>query len=225
VVIIGGGDTGMDCASNALREGAASVELLDIYPELPPDGRSPRFPWPLAPKRTATTYALEEGGKRYWNSEVIEILGTEGGCVRGVVARRVVGSSSQDLSVVPASEHELPAELVLIAIGFAHPQHEGLVAELGLALDARGNLRAPVYESSRAGAFACGDARVGQSLVVNAIAEGRRRASRRPRARLTRLRVSMVCTAPVKDSSQAGSPRRAENKKRQGDAVVSRREI
>ena len=173
VVVVGGGDTGMDCISNAIREGARDVKMLDVYPELPPSGRPDNTPWPLPPKRTLTTYALDEGGEREWNAEVIELLGEDGRVVRAR-ARRVEGTSSRDLRAVPGSEFELPAELVLIAIGFSHPEHDGLVEQLGLGLDPRGNVKASVYESSAEGVFACGDARVGQSLIVTAIAEGRK---------------------------------------------------
>src|SRR5919199_1843275 len=173
VVVVGGGDTGMDCISNAIREGAADVRMLDVYPELPPSGRLANTPWPLPPKRTLTTYALDEGGEREWNAEVVELLGEDGRLAR-VRARRVEGTSSRDLRPVPGSEFELPADLVLIAIGFSHPEHAGLVEGLGVQLDARGNVKAPVYETSADGVFACGDARIGQSLVVTAIAEGRK---------------------------------------------------
>jgi glutamate synthase (NADPH) small chain len=173
VVVIGGGDTGMDCISNALREGASDVMLLDVYPELPADGRPPNTPWPLPPKRTSTTYALEEGGDRRFGTQVTGLVGRDGR-VAAVEGRRVEGSSSRDLHVIEGSDFAEPAELVLIAIGFGHPEHEGLVEGLGLDLDARGNVKAAVYETSERGVFACGDARMGQSLVVTAIAEGRR---------------------------------------------------
>ncbi len=173
VVVVGGGDTGMDCVSNALREGAADVLMLDVYPELPPSGRLPGTPWPLPPKRTLTTYALEEGGERRWASQVTEVLGEDGRVV-GVRARHVEGSSSRDLRAVPGSEFEPEADLVLVAIGFMHPEHEGPVQDLELDVDGRGNVRAPVYGTHIEGVFACGDARIGQSLVVTAIAEGRR---------------------------------------------------
>jgi glutamate synthase (NADPH/NADH) small chain len=174
VVVVGGGDTGMDCISNSLREGATDVKMLDVYPELPPSGRPENTPWPLPPKRTLTTYALDEGGNRTWNAEVTSLEGDAEGRVSGVQARRVEGTSSRDLRPVPGSEFTLPAQLVLIAIGFSHPEHEGPVRDLGLDLDQRGNVKAPVYATSREGVFACGDARVGQSLVVTAIAEGRK---------------------------------------------------
>ncbi len=173
VVVVGGGDTGMDCISNALREGAESVIILDVYPQLPPGGRPPTTPWPLPPKRTTTTYALDEGGKRRFGTEVTELVGQDGR-VAAVRGWEVEGTSSRDLKPIPGSDFEESAELVLIAIGFSHPQHEGAVTELALDLDARGNLKAPVYGTKVPGVFACGDARVGQSLVVTAIAEGRR---------------------------------------------------
>ena len=172
VVVVGGGDTGMDCISNANREGALSATLLDVYPEVPAGGRYPDTPWPLAPKRSLTTYALEEGGERRFGHQVVELLGN--GRVRSLRGRQVTGTSSRALEPVPGSEFELAADLVLIAIGFTHPDHGGPVGELSLDLDSRGNVRARTFQTSRAGVFAAGDARVGQSLIVTAIAEGRR---------------------------------------------------
>ena len=172
VIVIGGGDTGMDCISNALREGAESAKILDVYAEL--RHSDPRHPWPLPPKRTTLTYALEEGGERRWGTEVTG-FGGAGGAVTHVYARKVTGTSSRDLTPVPGSEFVVEADLVLIAIGFEHPEHEGLVADLALDLDHRGNIRTErTYKTSHAGVFACGDARIGQSLVVTAIAEGRK---------------------------------------------------
>ncbi|MCW3066521.1 MAG: glutamate synthase, small subunit [Solirubrobacterales bacterium] len=173
VVVIGGGDTGMDCISNANREGATAVRLLDVYQELPPSGRDERTPWPLPPKRTPTTYALEEGGERRWGTEVTGFDGRDGRVER-VYARKVTGTSSRDLTPVPGSEFVIEADLVLLAIGFMHPEHEGPMTELGLEHDKRGNVRAPVFSASVDGVFACGDARIGQSLIVTAIAEGRK---------------------------------------------------
>jgi glutamate synthase (NADPH/NADH) small chain len=173
VIVIGGGDTGMDCISNSHREHARSVVMLDVYAQLP-DGHDPRAPWPLPPKRTVMTYALEEGGKRRWGTEVTGFGGREGS-VSHVYARQVTGSSSRDLTPVPGSEFVLEADLVLIAIGFTHPQHEGAVEQLGLDLDRRGNIQTrQTYRSSVGRVYACGDARIGQSLVVTAIAEGRK---------------------------------------------------
>jgi glutamate synthase (NADPH/NADH) small chain len=173
VIVVGGGDTGMDCISNSHREDALSVVMLDVYAQLP-DGDDPRTPWPLPPKRTASTYALEEGGKRRWGTEVTGFGGKEGN-VSHVYARQVTGTSSRDLTPVPGSEFVLEADLVLLAIGFQHPEHEGLVSDLGLDLDRRGNVRTEqTYRTSVGRVYACGDARIGQSLVVTAIAEGRK---------------------------------------------------
>ena len=97
--MIGGGDTGMDCISNSHREGAESVVMLDVYVQLP-DGEDPRTPWPLPPKRTETTYALEEGGRRRWGTEVTGFGGRDGH-VSHVYARQVTGTSSRDLTPVP----------------------------------------------------------------------------------------------------------------------------
>jgi glutamate synthase (NADPH/NADH) small chain len=174
VVVIGGGDTGMDCISNANREGAVEATILDVYQQLDASGRDARTPWPLPPKRTATTYALEEGGERWWGTEVTG-FGGEDGRVTLVHARRVTGTSSRDLHPVPGSEFTVEADLVLIAIGFTGPEQEGVIAPLELELDRRGNVRTrQTYRTTQPGVYACGDARVGQSLVVTAIAEGRK---------------------------------------------------
>jgi glutamate synthase (NADPH/NADH) small chain len=172
VIVIGGGDTGMDCISNAQREGAESATILDVYAELLES--DPRHPWPLPPKRTPTTYALDEGGKRRWGTEV-QGFGGQDGKVTHVYARKVTGTSSRDLTPVPGSEFVVEADLVLIAIGFEHPEHTGLVADLALDLDERGNISTKrTYKTSQQHVFACGDARIGQSLVVTAIDEGRK---------------------------------------------------
>jgi glutamate synthase (NADPH/NADH) small chain len=164
----------MDCISNSHREGASSVVMLDVYAELPSDGHDPRHPWPLPPKRTPSTYALDEGGTRRWGTEVTGFGGKDGS-VSHVYARKVTGTSSRDLTPVPGSEFVVEADLALIAIGFEHPEHDGLVAQLGLELDRRGNIRTQqTYRTSVSDVYACGDARLGQSLIVTAIAEGRK---------------------------------------------------
>jgi glutamate synthase (NADPH) small chain len=173
VVVIGGGDTGMDCISNANREGAKSAILLDVYPEIPIGGRYDDTPWPMPLKRSVTTYALDEGGERRFGTQVTQLRGDESGRVRELVGRKVTGSSSRTLEPVEGSEFAMPADLVLIAVGFTGPERP-LLDALRLDLDERGNVAAPLFAASQPGVFACGDARVGQSLIVTAIAEGRR---------------------------------------------------
>jgi glutamate synthase (NADPH/NADH) small chain len=173
VVVVGGGDTGMDCVSNSLREGATDVLLLDVYPDVPEGGRYPNTPWPIQPRRLVTAYALEEGGERRFGRQVLGMEG-EGGRVTRLIAREVTGDSSLNLVGVEGSEFAIEADLVLIAVGFTHPQREGLLDGLGVELDRRGNVRAGTFSTSVDRVYAAGDARVGASLIVTAIAEGRR---------------------------------------------------
>jgi glutamate synthase (NADPH) small chain len=172
VVVVGGGDTAMDCIANAHREWPRSVTLLDIYPA--PAGPAYRdiVPWPAAPKRLPSTYALDEGGDRLATRTATGLVADADGHVRLVRGAEV--GPPPAFEPLPGSEFELPADLVLVAIGFSHPEHTGLLEQLGVELDARGNVRAPTYAASRPAVFAAGDARRGQSLVVTAIAEGRR---------------------------------------------------
>jgi len=171
VVVIGGGDTAADCIANAHREGARSVTQLDRYP--PPAGTRPReiAGWPEAPKRLPSTYALDEGGVRRFDVITLGLSGDDDGRVTGVEIARSAGPPG--FAVVPGTEEWLPAQLVLVAIGFARPERDALLEQLDCAEDAAGNLRAPCYETSVPGVFACGDARRGQSLVVWAINEAR----------------------------------------------------
>jgi glutamate synthase (NADPH/NADH) small chain len=171
VVVIGGGDTAMDCVGNAHREGAASVTVLDTYPAPPGPAARDSVPWPEAPRRLVSTYALDEGGERRWTQTATHLDGRDGHvtAVHGTYVTPPPGPQP-----VLGTEFALPADLVLIAIGFSHPEHGGAVEQLALALDRRGNVKAPTYTSSHPRVFAAGDARIGQSLVVNAIAEGRR---------------------------------------------------
>ena len=171
VVIIGGGDTGMDCIANAHREGAASVTMLDTYGL--PLGRRARdlAPWPRHPKRLPTTYALEEGGTRAC-ARVVTRLGGAAGHVTSVHGCEV--GPPPAFAPLPGTEFTLAADLVLIAIGFAGPEQEGVLSDLRVALDPTGHVWAPAYATAVEGVFAAGDARRGQSLIVWAIAEGRR---------------------------------------------------
>ena len=174
VVIIGGGDTGVDCLGTAHRQKAASVHQLQIHP-MPPDARHESTPWPLWPLQLRMEAAHEEGGYREWSVLTTHFSGDEQGNVRKLHCVRV--GPKPALERVPDSEFYLDADLVLIAIGFSGPIRKGLLQELPLALDARGNvLTDESYMSSLKGVFSAGDARRGQSLVVWAIAEGRKAA-------------------------------------------------
>ena len=171
VVVIGGGDTAMDCVGNAHRERAKSVTVLDTYPAPPGPAARDSVPWPEAPRRLVSTYALDEGGERRWTQTATHLDGRDG---RVVAVHGTYVTPPPGPQPVAGTEFELPADLVLIAIGFSHPEHAGAVEQLGLELDRRGNVKAPTYASSHPGVFVAGDARIGQSLIVNAIAEGRR---------------------------------------------------
>jgi len=171
VVVIGGGDTAMDCVGNAHRNGAMSVTVLDSY--APPTGTHTRemVPWPAAPKRLPTTYALDEGGDRLWQRTALALEGEDGHVRRVITA---AAGPPPDYRPLPGTETALAADLVLIAIGFSGPQTAGAIEQLELRLNASGTVDAPAFATSRAGVFAAGDARRGQSLVVWAITEGRR---------------------------------------------------
>jgi glutamate synthase (NADPH/NADH) small chain len=170
VVVIGGGDTAMDCVGNAHRERAVSVTLLDSYE--PPAGTRTRdiVPWPAAPRRLASTYALDEGGDRRWLTTALALEG-EAGRVRRVIA--AAAGPPPDYRPMPGTETVLAADLVLVAIGFSGPESTGPIEQLGLRMSAA-TIDAPAYATSHPRVFAAGDARRGQSLVVWAIAEGRR---------------------------------------------------
>ncbi len=174
VVIIGGGDTGADCLGTAHRQRAASVHQLQIHP-MPPDERHPDTPWPLWPLQLRMEAAHEEGGVREWSVLTTHFSGDEHGNVKKLHCVRV--GPKPALERVPNSEFYLDADLVLIAVGFSGPVRGGLLEQIPLALDSRGNVQAnSSFMTSIAGVFTAGDARRGQSLVVWAIAEGRQAA-------------------------------------------------
>nr|NLI49193.1 glutamate synthase subunit beta [Propionibacterium sp.] len=171
VVIIGGGDTGADCLGTSIRQGAASITQLEILPE-PPVGRPAGQPWPTYPLVYRVSSAHEEGGERLYSVNTREFLG-ENGHVTGLRLEEVRFEGGR-IVPVEGTERVLPADLVLLAMGFLHPQRTGVVEQLGVALDARGNIaRGDDYQTSVPGVFVCGDAGRGQSLIVWAIAEGR----------------------------------------------------
>jgi glutamate synthase (NADPH/NADH) small chain len=173
VVIIGGGDTGADCLGTAIRQGAASATQLEILAQ-PPASRPDHQPWPTYPMVFRVSSAHEEAGDRVYAVSTQQFLADEHGRVRALRLVEVDAS----FQPVEGTEREIPAQLVLLAMGFTGPQREGLVEQLGVELDERGNIaRDAAYASSVDGVFVAGDAGRGQSLIVWAIAEGRSAAS------------------------------------------------
>jgi glutamate synthase (NADPH/NADH) small chain len=172
VVIIGGGDTGADCLGTSTRQGAASITQLEIMPE-PPSTRPGNQPWPTYPMTFRVSSAHEEAGDRVYAVSTQAFLGDESGNVRSLRLVDVVFEGGK-LTEIEGTEREIPAELVLLAMGFTGPEKAGLIHQLGVDLDPRGNVaRDKSYMSSVPGVFVAGDAGRGQSLIVWAIAEGR----------------------------------------------------
>lgn len=176
VIIIGGGDTGSDCIGTSHRQGASSVQNFELLP-MPTENRPGSQPWPYWPMRLRSSSSHEEGGSRNWNILTKQFIG-DTGRVRALETVRVQWAGEagrpERFEEIPGSQKTWPVDLVLLAMGFVGPDSDTLIAQLGLALDARGNLRTGSdYMTSRTGVFAAGDARRGQSLIVWAISEGR----------------------------------------------------
>lgn len=180
VIVIGGGDTGSDCIGTSIRQGCKSVTQLEILPK-PPEQEDKALTWPDWPNKMRTSSSQEEGAKRDWSVATKEFIG-ENGKLRKIRCIRVEWSKDEQgawqMNEVEGSEFELDADLVLLAMGFVHPVQEGLLNDLGLAYDARGNVKGDTegtdaYKTSIDKVFAAGDMRRGQSLVVWAIREGR----------------------------------------------------
>ncbi|MFL5781632.1 MAG: glutamate synthase subunit beta [Thermoleophilaceae bacterium] len=173
VVIIGGGDTGADCLGNSHRERPTSVTQFELLPEPPPERPDDRTPWPQWPLVLRTSGAHEEGGDRVYSVMTTHVTGS-GGRVEELHYHEV--GPPPKFEKVEGSERTIPAQLVLLAMGFLGPQQPGFVEQLGVELDSRGNVADTDFATSVPGVFACGDARRGQSLIVWAIAEGRQAA-------------------------------------------------
>jgi len=172
VVIIGGGDTGADCLGTSTRHGARSITQLEIMPE-PPGERPAGQPWPTYPMTFRVSSAHEEAGERVYAVSTQEFLGDDDGNVRALRLVDVVFENGRPTEI-EGSEREIPAQLVLFAMGFVGPEQPGLVEQLGVDLDERGNVaRDNAYMTSVSGVFSAGDCGRGQSLIVWAIAEGR----------------------------------------------------
>jgi glutamate synthase (NADPH/NADH) small chain len=174
VVIIGGGDTGADCLGTTHRQGPISVTQFELLPK-PPDERSPSTPWPLWPMQLRSESSHEEGGIRDWSVSTTSFTGDEHGNVNQLHAVRV--GPAPKFEPVPGTEFTIEADLVLLAMGFLGPVKSGMIEQLGVKLDPRGNVATDEnYMSSVPGIFAAGDMHRGQSLVVWAITEGRKAA-------------------------------------------------
>jgi glutamate synthase (NADPH/NADH) small chain len=175
VLIIGGGDTGADCLGTSLRQGAKSVNQIEIMPK-PPEQRAASTPWPMWPLQLRTESSHEEGGIRDWSVNSVRFTGDAQGNVKQVHAVRV--GPPPAFEPIAGTEFTLDVDLVLLAMGFLGPIRSGMIEQLGLELDKRGNIATnDDYMSSVDGIFAAGDMRRGQSLVVWAISEGRKAAA------------------------------------------------
>jgi len=173
VIIIGGGDTGADCLGTSHRQKAANVHQFEIMPR-PPEDRAASTPWPLWPLQLRMESSHEEGGIREWAVATTHFEGDAEGNVKKLHGIRV--GPAPKFEPIRGTNFTLDAELVLLAMGFTGPVRQGIVEKAGLTLDARGNIATENYQTSIPGVFAAGDARRGQSLVVWAIAEGRKAA-------------------------------------------------
>ncbi|HEX7668571.1 MAG TPA: FAD-dependent oxidoreductase, partial [Polyangiaceae bacterium] len=176
VVVIGGGDTGSDCIGTSNRQGAKSVTNFEIMPR-PPDEPSPTTPWPLWPLMLRTSSSHDEGVARDFAVSAVRFQGDANGRVTGIDCVRVEMKDGR-FQPIAGSEFHVEADLVLLAMGFVHPVHEGLLTELGVKLDGRGNVQVDEnFMTTLPGVFAAGDMQRGQSLVVWAIADGRKAAA------------------------------------------------
>jgi len=178
VVVIGGGDTGSDCVGTSNRHKAKTITQFELLPK-PPAERILQMPWPTYPMLLKTTSSHEEGVERSWAVATKEFIGDANGNLKAIklvdLEWTMVDGKAAKFEEVKGSERDIPCELAFLAMGFLHPQHEGLVEQLEIEMDERGNVRAPEksYQTSIPKIFAAGDMRRGQSLVVWAIKEGR----------------------------------------------------
>ncbi len=174
VIVIGGGDTGSDCVGTAIRQEALSVTQLEILPK-PPEGFNVETPWPYWPKIMRTSSSQEEGCQRRWSTLTKALTGQDGRVthLHACEVQWVTGPKGWEMKEAPGTDCTLPADLVLVAMGFVHVDHTGLVTDLGARLDGRGNVAVDRWMSSVPGVFAAGDTVRGASLVVHAINQGR----------------------------------------------------
>ncbi len=177
VVGSGGGDTGSDCVGTSNRHGAASITQVEIMP-IPPQKRPVNMPWPQYPMILRTSTSHEEGCERHWNILTKEFIGNEQGEVTGlriadIVWKDAAPGERPSFDEVVGSERGIPCDMAFLAMGFLHPEPHGVLAQLGIKLDERGNVATQDFATNQKGVFAAGDMRTGQSLVVRCINEGR----------------------------------------------------
>lgn len=177
VVVIGGGDTGSDCVGTSNRHGAKSITQVEIMP-IPPAQRPMNQPWPEYPMIMKTTSSHEEGCSRHWNILTKEFIGDEQGYVKAIRIADIqwgeaVAGERPSFTEVAGSERIIPCDLAFLAMGFLHPEPSGVLAQLDIKLDERGNVASDGFTTNQKGIFAAGDMRTGQSLVVRCINEGR----------------------------------------------------
>ncbi|WP_194090415.1 glutamate synthase subunit beta [Vibrio hibernica] len=177
VVVIGGGDTGSDCVGTSNRHGAKSITQVEIMP-IPPGQRPSNQPWPQYPMIMKTTSSHEEGCERHWNILTKEFIGDEQGNVTGLRITDIVWQDAKpgerpNFDEVAGSERVIPCTKAFLAMGFLFPEPTGVLAQLDIKLDERGNVASQDYQTNQKGVFAAGDMRTGQSLVVRCINEGR----------------------------------------------------
>jgi glutamate synthase (NADPH/NADH) small chain len=171
VLVVGGGDTGSDCVGTSIRQKAKSVTQIELLNK-PPEARHNNTPWPEYPIMLRTSSSQEEGCVRQWTVLTKEFIGDEKGNLKAVKLVDIEWSGNK-FEEIKDTEREIPCQLALLAIGFMHPQHEGMLSDLEVELDDRGNVNANRFQTNKSGIFAAGDMRRGQSLVVHAISEGR----------------------------------------------------
>ena len=193
VIVIGGGDTGSDCIGTSNRQGAKSILQFEIM-DKPPTERGAQNPWPEWPMILRTSTSHEEGADREWSVMTKEFLG-ENGRLKSLKTVKIQWEDGRPVEL-PGTEEEHPCELVLLAMGFLHPQKEGLLTQLGVSLDGRGNIVTKGYETSEPNIYAAGDTRRGQSLVVWAISEGREA------ARMIARKLTQSTLLPSKDVAE-----------------------
>jgi glutamate synthase (NADPH/NADH) small chain len=177
VIVLGGGDTGSDCVGTSNRHGAKSITQVELLSK-PPEGKNFETPWPHWPMILRTSSSHEEGCERRWSVLTKEFIGDSKGHVKALRTvdiewKKNAKTGKYGFVEIPGTEKEIPCELALLAIGFVHPEHNGVVKQLGIELDERGNVKDKKYLTNIDKVFTAGDMRRGQSLVVWAIAEGR----------------------------------------------------